>query len=169
MSYPIVGLFSGVLHSFLLIMGFGCTVNKCGDFFKVLEEETEDNFKKGFDKVSGDFMNDFNNSFVSFNLISTNVSKLAVLSYELMIGEKYIKKTKDGKIIVNDRHMIVDNYEEKIGKLNEKVKNYKDLLKNMKDTNTLNIELSDNEESEHENEDIEYEEDEQIEEINADE
>lgn len=159
MSYPLIGLFNGVLHSFFLIFGFGTVVNKLGDFFKVLEEEKEDNFKKGFDKISGDLINDFNNSFVSFNLISSNVSKIGVLSYELMIGEKYIKKTKDGKMIVQDKTLILDNYEEKIEKLNDKVKSYKDLLKNMKEENKINLELSD----------IDEEDEEEIEEINADE
>lgn len=168
MSYPIVGLFNGVFHSFFLILGFGTAVNKLGNFFKVLEDEKEDNFKKGFDKVSSDLVNDFNNSFISFNLISSNVSKMAILSYELMIGEKYIKKTKDGKIVVQDKTITLDNYEEKIGKLNEKVKNYKDLLKNMKENNKINFELSDIDEEEEEDDD-ENENKEEIEEINVDE
>ena len=162
MSYPLIGLFNGVLHSFFLIFGFGTVVNKLGDFFKVLEEEKEDNFKKGFDKISSDLVNDFNNSFVSFNLISSNVSKIGVLSYELMIGDKYIKKTKDGKMIVQDKTLTLDNYEEKIEKLNDKVKSYKDLLKNMKEENKINLELSDIDEEDEEDE-------EEIEEINADE
>lgn len=165
MSYPLIGLFNGVLHSFFLILGFGTAVNKLGDFFKVLEEEQNDNFKKGFDKISSDLVKDFNNSFVSFNLISSNVSKMAVLSYELMIGEKYIKKTKEGKIVLQDKTLTLDNYEEKIGKLNEKVKSYKDLLKNMKEQQKLNLELSDIEEDDEE----EMEEVEEVEEINKDE
>jgi hypothetical protein len=148
MSYHIFGLFSSILQSFLLILGFGCAVNKCGDFFKVLEEESDDHFKKAFDKVTSDFMDDFNNSFSSFHLISSNVSKLSVLGYELIIGEKFIKKTKDGKILVNDKNVIFDNYEEKIDKLNEKIKNYKSRLLSMKDNNSIELEISDQEEEE---------------------
>ena len=46
-----------------------------------------------------------------------------------MIGEKFIKKTKDGKIIVDDKNVIFDDYKNKIASLNNKVKNYKQLLK----------------------------------------
>jgi hypothetical protein len=169
MSYPIAGLFNGVFHSFFLILGFGTAVNKLGIFFKVLEDEKEDNFKKGFDKISSDLVNDFNNSFVSFNLISSNVSKIAVLSYELMIGEKYIKKTKDGKIVVQDKTITFNNYEEKIGKLNEKVKNYKGLLKNMKENNKISFDLSDIDEEDEDEDENEEENKEEIEEINVDE
>ena len=85
MSYALFGLLYSTMSSLLLIMGTGCAINKAGDFFKLLEEESEDNFKKAFDKVAGDLVNDFNNSFVSLNLISSNVSKLAIIFYELII------------------------------------------------------------------------------------
>ena len=73
MSYALFGLLYSTMSSLLLIMGTGCAVNKAGNFFKLLEEESDDNFKKAFDKVAGDLVNDFNNSFVSLNLISNNV------------------------------------------------------------------------------------------------
>jgi len=176
MSYALFGLLYSTMSSLLLIMGTGCAINKAGDFFKLLEEESDDNFKKAFDKVAGDLVNDFNNSFVSLNLISSNVSKLAIIFYELMIGEKFIKKTKDGKIIVDDKNAIFDNYENKIGVLNEKIKKFKSILKETNKDNMLDFELSDDEE-ENEQDDEENEEedeensnsgDEEIEEINAD-
>lgn len=176
MSYALFGLLYSTMSSLLLIMGTGCAVNKAGDFFKLLEEESEDNFKKAFDKVAGDLVNDFNNSFVSLNLISSNVSKLAIIFYELMIGEKFIKKTKDGKIIVDDKNAIFDNYENKIGVLNEKIKKFKSILKETNKDNMLELELSDddeeNEQDNNENEEEDEENsnsgDEEIEEINAD-
>jgi len=176
MSYALFGLLYSTMSSLLLIMGTGCAINKAGNFFKLLEEESDDNFKKAFDKVAGDLVNDFNNSFVSLNLISSNVSKLAIIFYELMIGEKFIKKTKDGKIIVDDKNAIFDNYENKIGVLNEKIKKFKSILKETNKDNMLDFELSDDEE-ENEQDDEENEEedeensnsgDEEIEEINAD-
>ena len=174
MSYALFGLLYSTMSSLLLIMGTGCAINKAGDFFKLLEEESEDNFKKAFDKVAGDLVNDFNNSFVSLNLISSNVSKLAIIFYELMIGEKFIKKTKDGKIIVDDKNAIFDNYENKIGVLNEKIKKFKSILKETNKDNMLELELSDddeeNEQDDNEEEDEENSNsgDEEIEEINAD-
>ncbi len=146
MSYPLFGLLYSTTSSLLLMLGTGCAINKLGDFFKVLENEDSDNFKKAFDKVAGDMVNDFNNSFVSLNLISHNVSKNAIIFYELMIGEKFIKKTKDGKIIVDDKNSIFNNYENKIGALNEKLKDYKDILKKMnKDNTSLDYDISDDE------------------------
>lgn len=174
MSYALFGLLYSTMSSLLLIMGTGCAVNKAGDFFKLLEEESEDNFKKAFDKVAGDLVNDFNNSFVSLNLISSNVSKLAIIFYELMIGEKFIKKTKDGKIIVDDKNAIFDNYENKIGVLNEKIKKFKSILKETNKDNMLELELSDDEEENEQDDNEEEDEensnsgDEEIEEINAD-
>lgn len=182
MSYAIFGLLYSTMSSLLLIMGTGCAINKAGDFFKLLEEESEDNFKKAFDKVTGDLVTDFNNSFVSLNLISSNVSKLLVIFYELMIGEKFIKKTKDGKIVVDDKNAIFDNYENKIGLLNEKIKKFKNIIKDSSKENMLDFDFSDdeNENSNEEEVDEDNEEennydsnenlsdDEEIEEINAD-
>lgn len=176
MSYALFGLLYSTMSSLLLIMGTGCAVNKAGDFFKLLEEESDDNFKKAFDKVAGDLVNDFNNSFVSLNLISSNVSKLAIIFYELMIGEKFIKKTKDGKIIVDDKNAIFDNYENKIGVLNEKIKKFKSILKETNKDNMLDFELSDDEEDNQQDDDEDEDDDEEnsnsdneeIEEINAD-
>ena len=176
MSYALFGLLYSTMSSLLLIMGTGCAINKAGDFFKLLEEESDDNFKKAFDKVAGDLVNDFNNSFVSLNLISSNVSKLAIIFYELMIGEKFIEKTKDGKIIVDDKYAIFDNYENNIGVLNEKIKKFKSILKETNKDNMLDFELSDDEEENEQNDEENEEEDEEnsnsgdeeIEEINAD-
>jgi hypothetical protein len=146
MTYPLFGLLYSTTSSLLLMLGTGCAINKLGDFFKVLENEENDNFKKAFDKVASDIINDFNNSFVSLNIISNNVSKNTIIFYELMIGEKFIKKTKDGKIIVDDKNTIFSNYENKIGSLNEKLKDYKDILKKMnKDNVLLEYDISDDE------------------------
>jgi|SaaInlStandDraft_6_1057023.scaffolds.fasta_scaffold32056_2 hypothetical protein len=161
MSYPLFGLLYSTTSSLLLMLGTGCAINKLGDFFKVLENEENDNFKKAFDKIAGDMVNDFNNSFVSLNLISHNVSKNAILFYELMIGEKFIKKTKDGKIIVDDKNSIFNNYENKIGVLNEKLKDYKDILKKMnKDNTSLDYDISDDEDEDDINSENKIDEDE---------
>ena len=95
-----------------------------------------------------------------------------------MIGEKFIKKTKDGKIIVDDKNAIFDNYENKIGALNEKIKKFKIILKESNKDNMVDFELSDEEDNDEEpdnedNNEDEYEEnsnisEEEIEEINAD-
>ena len=129
MTYALLGLVYSTFSSLFLLLGVGAAINKSGEFFKILENENEDNFKKAFDKIASDFVEDFNNSFESINLIASNISKIWFLFWELMIGEKFIKKTKDGKIIVDDKNVIFDDYKNKIASLNNKVKNYKQLLK----------------------------------------
>jgi hypothetical protein len=175
MSYAIFGLFYSTISSFLLMLGTGCFINKSGDFFKVLSEESDDNFKRAFDHITNDLMEDFSKTFVSMNLITNNVSKIMILAYELMIGEKIIKKTKDGKIMINDKNIIFDNYENKISKLSEKVKNYKNILENMKNENKIEFELDEDLDDNDDNDDNDNKEnnsdsdgDEEIEEINAD-
>jgi hypothetical protein len=172
MTYAIFGLFFSTIGSFLLMLGTGCFINKTGDFFKIIEEEEEDNFKKAFDQVTSNLMDDFSKTFISMNIITNNISKILLLSYELMTGEKIIKKTKDGKIIINDKNIIFNNYENKITKLSEKVKNYKNILDTMKKDNKLDFDLDDednDEDNEINNEsDNSDEEVEEIEEINED-
>jgi len=160
MTYALGGLIYSTFSSLFLLLGVGTAINKTGNFFKILEEENDDNFKKAFDKVAGDFVDDFGKSFESLNLISGNISKLMLLFWELMIGEKFIKKTKDGKIIVDDKNIIFDDYKNKIANLNTKIKNYREMLKN----SSLDENISDSDES---NENSDEDEDEEIEELDA--
>ena len=129
MTYALLGLLYSTFGSLFLLLGVGTAINKSGEFFKVLEVEDDDNFKRAFDKVTSDLANDFNNSFESINIIASNISKIWLLFWELMIGEKFIKKTKDGKIIVDDKNVVFDGYKNKIANLNSKIKDYKKLLK----------------------------------------
>ena len=85
MAYALFGLIYSSLSTFLLLLGLGTAINKSGRFFKTLENEDNDNFKKAFDKTANEIIEDFNSSFESINLISVNISKILVLFYELMI------------------------------------------------------------------------------------
>ncbi len=160
MSYALLGLVYSSFSSLFLLLGVGTAINKTGDFFKILENENDDNFKKAFDKLVGDLSDDFNNSFESINLISQNVSKIWILFWELLIGEKFIKKTKDGKIVVDDKNVIFDNYESKINNLNNKIQNYREILKKS------NVDIEDSE-SESDS-DSDSDNNEEIEEVNVD-
>ena len=159
MAYALFGLIYSSLSTFLLLLGLGTAINKSGRFFKTLENEDNDNFKKAFDKTANEIIEDFNSSFESINLISVNISKILVLFYELMIGDKMIKKTKDGKIIVDDKNNMFEDYKNKINNLNNKIKNYKQKLKEN------NQELEDDDEDDSSN--IESDDGEEIEEVNA--
>ena len=169
MTYALAGLIYSTFSSLFLVLGVGTAINKTGDFFKILEKENDDNFKRAFDKVAGDFVDDFGRSFESLNLISGNVSKIMILFWELLIGEKFIKKTKDGKIIVDDKNVIFSDYKNKIENLNSKINDYKELLKNSNIDDLIDLKSD----SEDEDEDEELEEDmndsdEEIEEVKAD-
>ena len=168
MTYALAGLVYSTFSSLFLVLGVGTAINKAGDFFKILEKENNDNFKKAFDKVASDFVDDFGRSFESMNLISGNISKIMILFWELLIGEKFIKKTKDGKIIVDDKNVIFSDYQNKISNLNNKIKNYQELLKNSNIDDLLDIN-SDSEDNSEDNSDEEAaESDEEIEEVKAD-
>ena len=160
MAYALFGLIYSSLSTFLLLLGLGTAINKSGRFFKTLENEDNDNFKKAFDKTANEIIEDFNNSFESINLISVNVSKILILFYELMIGDKMIKKTKDGKIIVDDKNNMFEDYKNKINNLNNKIKNYKQKLKE-------NNQELDDEEDDDDDDEQSNDENEEIEEVNA--
>ena len=157
MGYALIGLMINSFYTMLLLLGLGTAINKSGKFFKILEDEEKDNFKKAFDIITSDFIEEFNNSFVSVHLISSNISKIVILFWELIIGDKYIKKTDDGKIIVTDKSEMFDDYKNKINDLNNKIKKYEEKIKEkMKENNDNEFEISSNEDdNEDDNEEIE--------------
>ena len=157
MGYALIGLMINSFYTMLLLLGLGTAINKSGKFFKILEDEEKDNFKKAFDIITSDFIEDFNNSFVSVHLISSNISKIVILFWELIVGDKYIKKTDDGKIIVTDKSEMFDDYKNKINDLNNKIKKYEEKIKEkMKENNDNEFEISSNEDdNEDDNEEIE--------------
>ena len=158
MGYALIGLMINSFYTMLLLLGLGTAINKSGKFFKILEDEEKDNFKKAFDIITSDFIEDFNNSFVSVHLISSNISKIVILFWELIIGDKYIKKTDDGKIIVTDKSEMFDDYKNKINDLNNKIKKYEEKIKEkMKENNDNEFEISSNEDDNEEIEEINVE------------
>lgn len=158
MGYALIGLMINSFYTMLLLLGLGTAINKSGKFFKILEDEEKDNFKKAFDIITSDFIEDFNNSFVSVHLISSNISKIVILFWELIVGDKYIKKTDDGKIIVTDKSEMFDDYKNKINDLNNKIKKYEEKIKEkMKENNDNEFEISSNEDDNEEIEEINVE------------
>ena len=129
--FAVLQLLSSTFYSGLVILGFGTVINKLGRFFIIMEKEDTDNFKKAFDASMSDITEEFNNSFVAINLITSNSLKLLNLSYNLMMGEKYIKKSKDGKIIICDKNKMVGEYESKINSLNNKINKFREKMNEM--------------------------------------
>jgi hypothetical protein len=151
MVFIILELLYTTLFSGFFLIGFGTILNKLGDFFKIIEEEEKDNFKKAFDKITNDSISEFNKCFLSTHIVISRFAKLLSISYDLVIGEKVIKKNKDGNIVICDKNTMMEKYESKIEELESKINKFKELAKNNK--NNLNLELSDDDEDNEDNED----------------
>ena len=147
-------LYTNLFSGFFLI-GFGTILNKLGDFFKIIEEEEKDNFKKAFDKLTNDSISEFNKCFLSTHIVISRFAKLLSISYDLVTGEKIIKKNKDGNIVICDKNTMMEKYESKIEELESKINKFKELAKNNK--NNLNLELSDDEDEDNDDENDEKE------------
>ena len=168
MVFIILELLYTTLFSGFFLIGFGTILNKLGDFFKIIEEEEKDNFKKAFDKLTNDSISEFNKCFLSTHIIISRFAKLVSISYDLITGQKVIKKNKDGNIVICDKNTMMEKYESKIEELESKINKFKELAKNNK--NNLNLELSDEDEDgdNEDNEDNEDSEDTEKETLNDD-
>ena len=151
MVFIILELLYTTLFSGFFLIGFGTILNKLGDFFKIIEEEEKDNFKKAFDKITNESISEFNKCFLSTHIVISRFAKLLSISYDLVTGEKIIKKNKDGNIVICDKNTMMEKYESKIEELESKINKFKELAKNNK--NNLNLELSDEDEDEDEEDD----------------
>ena len=168
MVFIILELLYTTLFSGFFLIGFGTILNKLGDIFKIIEEEEKDNFKKAFDKLTSDSISEFNKCFLSTHIIISRFAKLVSISYDLVTGQKVIKKNKDGNIVICDKNTMMEKYESKIEELESKINKFKELAKNNK--NNLNLELSDEDEDgdNEDNEDNEDSEDTEKETLNDD-
>jgi translation elongation factor P/translation initiation factor 5A len=108
-------------------------------------------FKKAFDKLTNDSISEFNKCFLSTHIVISRFAKLLSISYDLLTGQKVIKKNKDGNIVICDKNTMMEKYESKIEELESKINKFKELAKNNK--NNLNLELSDDDDEDGEDED----------------
>ena len=69
MVFLILELLYTTLFSGFFLIGVGTSINKLGDFFKIIEEEEDNNFKKGFDKITNDSLSEFNKFFISSHIV----------------------------------------------------------------------------------------------------
>ena len=128
MVTAIFHLISNALYTGCAIIGVGTIINKAGKFFKIIEEENEDGFRKAFDTTMCESIQDMNKLFDSISMISTNSVKSTILFYEIMVGNKCIQKNKDGKIIIVDGPRVVESYKGKVDELTKKLKKYEEEL-----------------------------------------
>ena len=128
----IFNLLANILMTGTSIIGVATIINKVGKFCKIVDENKKDGFKIGFDTIMLESINDINNCVESISTISNNSSKILCILYDITVGNKYVKKDKDGKIIICSKLKVYSGFKDKIEELNSKVKKYQDELTKLK-------------------------------------
>jgi len=138
--YAIINLLTNTLMTGFAFIGIGTIINKAGKFLKIIEENNNDGFKIGFDTIMLDIMDELNKCVESIGVITTSFNKIFFIVYDITMGNKFIKKNKDGKIVIFNKSKIYSGYKNKIDELSNRVKKYQDELnkiKNKKKTNKM--------------------------------
>ena len=128
----IINLLTNILITGTSIIGCVTIVNKIGKFCKVIEENNEDGFKIAFDTCMMDTIDDMNKCVESVGMIASNFNNILFITYDIFTGNKFVKKNKDGKIIICNKSKVFSGYKDKIDELNNKVKKYQEELKKIK-------------------------------------
>lgn len=139
MSLAIINLLNSIFTTSFAFIGIGTVVNKIGKFCKVIDENKKDAFKNGFDVIMLDTVEEMNRCVESVSLITTNTQKILILLYDIILGNKFIKKDKDGKIIISNKSNVFSGYKDKILELSSKVKKYQEELSKIKKKKTESI------------------------------
>jgi len=144
----IINLLTNILITGTSIIGCVTIVNKIGKFCKVIEENNEDGFKIAFDTCMMDTIDDMNKCVESVGMIASNFNNIVFIMYDIFTGNKFVKKNKDGKIIICNKSKVFSGYKDKIDKLNNKVKKYQEEIKKIKKPKKIikkeNIVIDDN-------------------------
>ncbi len=128
----IFNLLSNIIMTGTSIIGCATIVNKVGKFCKIIEDSNSDGFKMAFDGLMMDTIDDMNKCVESVSAIANNVNSVLFIMYDILTGNKFIKKNKEGKIIICNKSKIYSGYKDKIDELSTKVKQYQEELKKMK-------------------------------------
>jgi len=142
-------IFSLITNIFMVgcsIVGVVTIINKTGKFLQIIEDNKTNGFNKAFDCIILESIDEVNKSVTSINIITNNIAKLSFILYDISSGNKYIKKDKDGKIIICNNSKVSLEYKEKIEELTNKLKKYEDELKQKVDSHDL-VDKSDESES----------------------
>jgi hypothetical protein len=142
MVNAILSLIANSFISGLAVIGAGTLINKLGKFFKIIEESSEDGYRKGFDAIMVESIDEINNCVESSTRITNNFHKIFFIIYDISIGNKFIKKNKEGKLIICTKSKIYSGYKDKIEELNDRVKKYQDELNKMKHKKNIDISIN---------------------------
>lgn len=142
MVNAILSLIANSFISGLAVIGAGTLINKLGKFFKIIDESSEDGYRKGFDSIMVESIDEINNCVESSTRITNNFHKIFFIIYDISIGNKFIKKNKEGKLIICTKSKIYSGYKDKIEELNDRVKKYQDELNKMKHKKNIDISIN---------------------------
>lgn len=146
----IFNLLANILMTGTSIIGVATIINKVGKFCKIVDENKKDGFKIGFDTIMLESINDINNCVEAISTISNNSSKILCILYDISVGNKYVKKDKDGKIVICSKLKVYSGFKDKIEELNSKVKKYQEELTKLK-KNKKNVNEDDDNKNNNEN------------------
>ena len=124
-----------LVNSFMIgtsCIGVITIINKVGKLCKFIDENRKDGFKIGFDALMLDSVDEINKCVESVGSITHNLNKILFILYDISVGNKCIKKDKDGKIIILNKSKIFDGYKNKIDELSNRVKKYQEELNKIK-------------------------------------
>ena len=134
MFYANLNLLTNCFITGLTIVGAVTIVNKVGKCFDIIETN-ENGIEKAFEYGIKSSLDELNGSLDSIQIIYKNLSKGFILGYELYNGNKIIKKTDEGKILVLQK---TDLYKDQIDELNNKVRRYQEEIEKIKDIKIKN-------------------------------
>jgi len=145
--YAIFNLLVNTIMTGFAFIGIGTFIVKTGNFFKVIENSKEDSFKEGFDAIMLESINDMNTCVESISIITNNVNKIIFILFDVFLGNKIVKKDKDGKIIICTKSKIHSHYKNKIEELHNKVKKYQNELNKIKKSDAVDKDNNDKNDS----------------------
>ncbi len=137
MVQAIINLVSHTFLSGLAVVGAGTIVYKIGKFIEKYESEDEDSYKKAFDHLMVNSVEEFNFTIDSLKTIVKSSTKATFLLSDIVTGNKVIQKDKQGKIIISEKSKLYNKYEDTISELNDKVKEYQKELERVKKAQEL--------------------------------
>ena len=124
MIYATLNLLTNIFITGFTIIGAITFINKTGRCFELIEKN-DNGIEKAFEFGVKSSLDDLNSSLDSIQIIYKNFNKGIILGYELYTGNKVLKKTDEGKILLLEKSSL---YNDQIEELNNKVRRYQEEL-----------------------------------------
>lgn len=147
MVQAIINLISHTFMSGLAVVGASTIIYKIGKFIEKYEDEDDEPYKKAFDNLMVNSVEEFNFCIDSIKTIVKSSTKATFLLTDIVTGNKVIQKDKHGKIIISEKSKLYNKYEDTISELNDKVKEYQQELDRVKKVQELTKNKKNNEQN----------------------